>query len=105
MITNTDRIDSPKRWAALGLFAAAGRTPNRHRDPIGFADARTSVCDWRIALSVAVGVPMDQIDPASGFRPLDWKCQHDFTETRHNSAVGRDYVICRCGEQRWKGEA
>lgn len=57
---------TPQRWATLGLMAAAGRMPYVLLDPVGHWDAQTSTADWRAALCIAVGVPLDRIDPARG---------------------------------------
>ncbi|HZP49650.1 hypothetical protein [Actinocrinis sp.] len=42
--------------------------PDKYRhDPVAAADNRTSMCDARIALCIALGVPAEDIDPASGY--------------------------------------
>lgn len=38
----------------------------RRIDPVAAADNRTAMCDARAALCIALGVPLDEIDPASG---------------------------------------
>lgn len=35
-------------------------------DPVALADARTSACDARAALCIAMGRPVEQINPSSG---------------------------------------
>lgn len=40
--------------------------PDHRDDPITYADRCTSACDARAALCLAVGVPVERIDPASG---------------------------------------
>lgn len=40
--------------------------PTRHSHPVLWADQQTGYHDCRIALCVAMGVPLDLIDPASG---------------------------------------
>lgn len=47
----------------LMLHLARSRTGN----PVTDADRRTSMCDARIGLCLAVGVAAEDIDPASGF--------------------------------------
>jgi len=58
-------MDSPRRDAAARIRRIALNA--RHPDPVLRADNRTSVCDARAALCIAQGVPLDQIDPASGY--------------------------------------
>lgn len=51
--------------------------PDRYRhDPVARADNRTSMNDARTALCIALGVPLDDIDPASG---------HDLTRRSYES--------------------
>lgn len=38
----------------------------RRIDPVAAADNRTAMCDARAALCIALGVPLDEIDPSSG---------------------------------------
>lgn len=38
-----------------------------HADPVAVADRRTSMADARIALCLAYGVALEDIDPASGY--------------------------------------
>ena len=40
--------------------------PLRHRDPVAWVDLQTSLHDARTALCVAIGVPLDEIHPATG---------------------------------------
>jgi hypothetical protein len=51
--------------APLIRHFANGNT--RYASPVARADARTSMADARIALCIAKGVPLDEIDPASGY--------------------------------------
>lgn len=57
---------TPQRFATRGLFSAAGRMPHRLKDPVGHWDSQTSTADWRIALNIARGVDLDDINPANG---------------------------------------
>jgi hypothetical protein len=41
----------------------------RHRDPVGYWDARTSANDWRASLSIACGARPDEIHPVLGTSP------------------------------------
>lgn len=59
----------------LQAFCAMGRIADRmadqHRgprrtDPV-YADLRTSMDDWRIALAISIGAPLDQMDPCGGY--------------------------------------
>jgi hypothetical protein len=55
--------------AVLRLYrvvALPARHPVRYSNPVARADQRTSVADARTALCIAIGVPLDQIHPASG---------------------------------------
>lgn len=38
----------------------------RRIDPVAAADNRTAMCDARAALCIALGVPLEEIDPSSG---------------------------------------
>lgn len=40
--------------------------PERHRDPVAYADQVTSMNDARTALCLAMGVPVEWIDPTTG---------------------------------------
>lgn len=51
--------------AELRLMSIATREVDRN-DPVAVADRATSLCDARIALALARGVPARYIDPASG---------------------------------------
>jgi len=75
IMTGTDarpRHDKAVRRAILGLMRAAGAMyPDnyarghdtlQYRDPVRFADLRTSREDYRAAISTARGTPMDLID-------------------------------------------
>lgn len=48
----------------------------RRIDPVAAADNRTAMCDARAALCIALGVPLDEIDPSSG---------HDLTRRAYES--------------------
>lgn len=53
----------------LPINYATGHAPLRRTDPVAYADAVTSMCDWRAALSLAIGTPVDQID-RNGYRQV-----------------------------------
>ena len=90
------------RLATARLLRVADQA--RREDPVLRADGRTSVADARAALCIAQGVPVDEIDPASGHDlsrsayedvRLSWRRQvamHGFSEQydrpRLESAVG-----------------
>jgi hypothetical protein len=61
---------SRAHWRIVRL----ARLERRSADPIAWADQRTSLQDARTALCIAMGVPFDQIDPASG---------HDLSRSTH----------------------
>lgn len=57
-----------QRGAAVRrLFAAAPDAQRIRTDPVTYWDARTSLADARAALCLAVGVPVEWIDPAGGY--------------------------------------
>lgn len=58
------RASTPRLWARLGMMGTT--VPRWIDDPVGHADAMTSMNDWRTALCIAHGVPLEQIAPASG---------------------------------------
>ncbi len=55
----------PVTCARLRMLAL-GDPGLRHTDPVAAADLRTSMDDARAALCIAQGVPLGDIDPASG---------------------------------------
>lgn len=55
---------TPVRAATTRLLRVADQA--RRSDPVLRADGRTSVADARAALCIAQGMPVDEIDPASG---------------------------------------
>lgn len=59
---------TPRSRAILGMMAV--QFPSRLHDPVGYANATTSVHDWRIALCIAIGVPLEYIDPCGGYNLL-----------------------------------
>lgn len=65
---------TPVRAATARLLCVADQA--RRLDPVLRADGRTSVADARAALCLAQGVPLDEIDPASG---------HDLTRRAYES--------------------
>ena len=44
---------------------------DRRDDPVGWADAQTSMHDARIALNIARGVPLSEITPGMGYSTGD----------------------------------
>lgn len=58
-------MDPVRRDAAARLRRIARDA--RNPDPAARADNRTSMCDARIALCIALGVLDEDIDPASGY--------------------------------------
>jgi hypothetical protein len=53
-----------QRHHAVGLLMRVA--PDHRDDPITYADRATSAADARAALCLAIGVPVERIDPASG---------------------------------------
>lgn len=53
MFRTSDRIEAAQGWEGV-LYRPA------KRDPVLIADARTSMCDYRIALAQAIGKPCDR---------------------------------------------
>lgn len=52
--------------ARLRLIKVETRPISQIQQPVQFADMRTSAADCRVAFCVALGVPLENIDPASG---------------------------------------
>jgi hypothetical protein len=52
---------TPRSHATQGLMRAA--SDRARTDPVTYADTRTSLADWRTALCLAIGVPVDKIGP------------------------------------------
>lgn len=48
----------------------SGEGPLSRRDPVAYADLVTSMCDQRVALSIAAGTPLESID-RNGYRKVD----------------------------------
>jgi hypothetical protein len=59
-------VSAATRRAAAGLMRAAARAVEAPYGSVERADARTSACDYRAALSLARGVPIEHVDPSSG---------------------------------------
>ena len=57
-------VTGPARAARRGMFWTSGQIDTvkdaRPVDRVALADRRTSMCDYRIALSVALGRPCDR---------------------------------------------
>jgi hypothetical protein len=53
---------SRAHWRLVGL----ARLERRSADPVAWADQLTSLHDARTALCIAMGVPLDEINPATG---------------------------------------
>lgn len=53
---------SLRTMAYLGMCSTSGRIDEakERRDPVALADARTSMCDYRVALSLAIGKDCDR---------------------------------------------
>lgn len=59
----SDHEDNPNaRRARRGMFRTCDRidTAKQRQDKVALADARTSMCDYRLALSLALGNPCDR---------------------------------------------
>lgn len=55
------RAEHMARAARRGMFRTSNRidAAKDRRDPVALADARTSMCDYRCALAIAVKAPAD----------------------------------------------
>ena len=58
------RTSNPRSYAVQGLLSAV-RVRNE-TPPVDYADARTSLADWRTAVCLAIGVPVELIHPVTG---------------------------------------
>ncbi|SDJ07436.1 hypothetical protein SAMN05444157_1599 [Frankineae bacterium MT45] len=99
------------RLAIQRLFRVVGTSDRvtRHSDPVAFADLMTSGADCRIAINIAAGVPLDEIDPASGHsspgalaaaratesRHREWCADRGHPGTTYNPLMGLTW--CACG--------
>lgn len=62
-------MSSPRTAATLGLMSTALRLGSLPRDAhTERVDLRTSACDWRAALCIAGGVPLEEIGPLGNVR-------------------------------------
>lgn len=59
----------------------------RRTDPVAFADNRTAMNDARTALCIALGVPLDEIDPASGHNMTRAAYERSRESWRWNAAM------------------
>lgn len=46
--------------ARFGMFRTSNRIDSVRHDPVRLADARTSMCDYRVALATALGRACDR---------------------------------------------
>lgn len=53
MFRTSDRIEAAQGWEGVRYLPAK-------RDPVLIADARTSMCDYRVALALALGRTCDR---------------------------------------------
>src|SRR5207249_3199923 len=59
----------PEPWQRAAYSHACGglfSSVHNQSDPVLLADERGSRCDWRAAICLAVGIPVDKINPADG---------------------------------------
>jgi hypothetical protein len=58
-------LSTPTQAAKFGMFRTCDRIDDARGNPILIADARTSMCDYRVALAQALGKPCDR----NGYTP------------------------------------
>lgn len=80
------RYSSPAQMALMGMFSTADVIDKARGDAVAVADARTSMCDYRLAYAQSLGKRCDR----DGYtRPWEDRCRPRPSTTARGKPVSR----------------